>query len=163
VCGAGHSAARRALLFAARARFVVPRPNHRSADDVLADDAAGLATAPGTPKRDAPRHAAAFVALEDGTTKRGGHLSAALARALGSVLELGARFEIIARLGRVARGELSVRGRLCNRWRCGQVSCRVSHALARPVRCCVLLPLELRHQSTQARRCSSPRSTRGAV
>ena len=92
--------------------------------------------------------AAAFVALEDGTTERGGHVSAALARALGSVLELGARFGIMARLGRVASGKLAVRGRLCNRWRCGLGRGRVSYALARPVRCCVFLPPELRHQST---------------
>src|SRR5688572_17107600 len=91
--------------------------------------------------RVAPESAAALVALEDGATERGGHVSAALARVLGSVLELGARFGIIARLGRVASGELSVRGWLCNRWRFGSGS----DALARPVRCCVLLPLELRH------------------
>src|SRR5688572_4092366 len=99
--------------------------------------------------RVAPESAAAFVALEDGTTERGGHVSAALARALGSALELGARFGITARLGRVASGELAVRGRLCNRWRCGLGCGRVSRALARPVRCCVFLPLELRHQSAQ--------------
>jgi hypothetical protein len=110
--------------------------------------------------------AAALVALEDGTTERGGHLSAALAslaRALGSVLELGARFEIIARLGRVARGELSVRGRLCDRWCGGEGSCLVSHALARPVCCCVLLPLELGDQSAHGAEVQLARSTRGAV
>jgi hypothetical protein len=93
--------------------------------------------------------AAASVALEDRATERGGHPSAALARALGSVLELGARLGIIAGLGRVASGELSVRGRLCNRWRWRLGRGRVSCALARPVRGRVLLPLELRHQSAQ--------------
>src|SRR5688572_30935455 len=94
--------------------------------------------------RVAPVRAAPLVALEDGATERGGHLSAALARALGSLLELGARFGIIARLDRVASGKPAARGRLCNRWRCGLGRGRVSHALARPVRCCVLFSLELR-------------------
>jgi hypothetical protein len=99
--------------------------------------------------RVAPESAAAFVALEDRATERGGHPSAALARALGSVLELGARIGIIAGLGRVASGKLAVWGRLCNRWRWRLGRGRVSCALARPVRGRVLLPLELRHQSAQ--------------
>ena len=51
----GYFVARRALDFAARARFVAPRPGRRIAVDVLADGAAGLAVARGTPKRDTPR------------------------------------------------------------------------------------------------------------
>jgi hypothetical protein len=76
--------------------------------------------------RVAPVRAAPLVALEDGATERGRHMSATLARTLGSVLALGARLEIIARLGRVASGKPVVRGRLCNRWRWGQGSCLVS-------------------------------------
>ena len=41
----GHFVARRALFFAPWTRFVVLRPSCRVAEDVLADDAEGLATA----------------------------------------------------------------------------------------------------------------------
>jgi hypothetical protein len=58
--------------------------------------------------RVAPVRAAPLVALEDGATERGGHMSAALARVLGSVLKLGARLGIIARLGRVVFGKATV-------------------------------------------------------
>jgi hypothetical protein len=113
--------------------------------------------------RVAPESAAAFVALEEGATERGEHVSAALVRALGSVLELGARFGIMARPGRFASGELAVRSRLCNRWRCGAGCGLASHALARRVGCCVLLSLELGDQSAHGAEVQLAQATRGAV